>query len=205
VADLSYRFDTYTENHYGHQLARLRELATGLELPSRLSVEIGSNRANFLAGLSERRPERFHVGLEWRKKYVDLGHRMFQRRGIENALLLQADANFAMPILFDDGQIEEVFILFPDPWWKKRHYKRRVIQPDFLDLMHRKMSSGGILWIRTDVGPLADDMRDTLDAHKSFEPLKFDEFPSHPFPRTTREVKIIDQGLPINLLYYRRV
>jgi tRNA (guanine-N7-)-methyltransferase len=204
VVDLIHRFDPITEQYYDRPLARLRTLAAELTLPERVSVEIGSNRANFLRGLSQQQPERYHVGIEWKKKYVQWGNELLEAHNVTNALLLQADANLAIPILFDDGQIDELFILFPDPWWKKRHRKRRVIQPEFLDLMTRKMPPGGMIWIRTDVGPLADDMRDVLDAHEHFEPLPFDEYPALPFPRTTREVKIIAQNLPIHLLYYRR-
>ncbi|MFU8804626.1 MAG: tRNA (guanine(46)-N(7))-methyltransferase TrmB [Bradymonadaceae bacterium] len=205
MADLSYRFDPLTEKHYAWHLAELREVAKELTLPSTVSVEIGSNRANFLRDLSLAHAERFHIGLEWREKYVQMGLENLKAHDVDNALLLQADANYALPILFDDGQIGELFILFPDPWWKLRHRKRRIIQPPMLDLLEKKMSSGAVLWIRTDVGPLADDMREVLAEHGAFEPLPFEDYPTVPFPRTTREVHIIKKGLPIHLLYFRRV
>jgi hypothetical protein len=66
------------------------------------------------------------------------------------------------------------------------------------------MVGGGTLWIRTDVGPLADDMRDVLVEHPDFEPLPFDEFPDEPFPRSTRERHVIGEGMPVNVVYFQR-
>lgn len=204
MADLAFRFDDITEQHYAFYLDKLRKLAATTPLPPRVSIEIGSNRGKFITELAARHPERFYVGIEYRLKYAEFARETQAAAGIENVLMLQADANLALPILFDDGQIEELFLLCPDPWWKQRHRKRRIIQPEFLDLMARKMPSGGMLWVRTDVGTLADDMREVLDAHEAFELLPFDEHPVEPFPRTTREVKIMRAQIPMNLLYYRR-
>ncbi len=204
MADLSYRFDKYTEKYDKFHLDRIREFARTTPLPDNLMVEIGSNRARFLSRLAEENPDRFLLGIEWREKHVDYGCGVLADRGIENAKLIQADANHALPILIDEEQIGDLFIPFPDPWWKIRHRKRRIIQPEFLDLVAEKMKDGGTLWIRTDVGSLADDMQEIIDAHPAFEPLPLDEFPKTPFPRTTREVTILKRGLPVHLLYYRR-
>ncbi len=199
------RFDAYTEQFFSRQLAWLRERAVNEPLQGPVCIEIGSNRGKFLKELAEANPERHFIGIEWRQKFVELALEVLAKHGIQNATTFRADANLAMPILLDDGQLHELFILFPDPWWKLRHRKKRVIQPAFLDMLARKMPVGGMLWIRTDVGTLADNMRTIIDEHPSFEPLPLSEFPLEPFPRTNREVTIIEKGLPIHPLYYRRV
>ncbi len=204
VPDLSYRFDDHTEEHNDQFLKRIREFARNRSLPQNLIVEIGSNRGRFLAAMAERHPDRFALGIEYRPKFTEIAKRRLARRGLDNAEILTADANLVFPILIDDGQIGDIFIPFPDPWWKRKHRKRRIIQPEFLDLLARKMKDDGRVWIRTDVGPLADDMQATLDAHPDFEPLGFDEIPTEPLPRTTRERNIINEKIPIHLLYYRR-
>ncbi|RAL23551.1 tRNA (guanosine(46)-N7)-methyltransferase TrmB [Lujinxingia litoralis] len=204
MADLSLRFDEVIEENYDRMLTRIREFAHATPLPERVSLEIGSNRANFLRQLAQRHPDRHYLGIEWRKKYVDFGKVNLLEHGVTNADLLQADATLAIPILFEAGQLSELFILFPDPWWKKRHQKRRIIQPHTLDLFAEKMHSGAHLWLRTDVGTLADDFRVDLDAHPEFELLPFEEMPLEPYPRTTREVKILRKGLPVHTLYYVR-
>src|SRR5690554_4454475 len=185
-------------------LTRIRHFATERPLPERVSLEIGSNRANFLRQLAQRNPERFYLGIEWRKKYVDFGKVNLLEHGVKNADLLQADATMAIPILLEEGQLSELFILFPDPWWKKRHRKRRIIQDETLDLFASKMHPGAMLWLRTDVGTLADDFREVLDAHPEFDLLPFEKMPTEPFPRTTREVNILRKGLPVHTLYYVR-
>ncbi len=67
------------------------------------------------------------------------------------------------------------------------------------------MRPGGHVWIRTDVGPLADDQRRTLGAHPAFEALAPEGYPREPFPRSTRERYCIKQGIPINTVYFRRI
>lgn len=205
MPDLDLRFDDITEQYSSRQLEEIRSFARASDLPDDLVLEIGSNRGRFIHKLARERPDSFILGVELRYKYVKLARRDLKRDGLTNAHILCADANLVMPIVIDDGQLTDLFLLYPDPWWKKRHRKRRVIQPEFLDLLARKMRPGGNLWIRTDVGPLADDMRDTLVDHPDFQPIPPDEFPVEPFLRSTREASSIGKGLPINLVYFRRV
>ncbi len=200
-----YRFDKYTEEYQADELARVRAFARKVELPEQVSLEIGTNRGRFLTELAERFPERYFLGIEWTKSLADTAKGRVERSGVPNARVLQADANHVLPVVFDEGQIRELFLLYPDPWWKTRHRKRRVIQPEFLDLLAPRMVEGGKLWIRTDVGTFADDMRETLDAHESFEPMDIFDIPLEPFPRSTRERHVIQAGIPVHILYYERV
>lgn len=204
MPDLEYRFDDTTEEYCARQLVEVREFARTVSLPGDLALEIGSNRGRFLLELARRAPDRVHLGVELRFKYAKLARRDLRRHGIENAHVVCADAALLLPVAIDDGQLAEMFLLYPDPWWKQRHRKRRVIRPDFLDLLARKMRSGGRVWIRTDVGPLADDMRDTLLAHPEFEPVAPEQFPLQPFPRSTRERHWVAAKNPVNLVYFSR-
>lgn len=204
MPNLDLRFDELTEKYYDRMLAHIREFAAQTTLPEALTVEIGSNRGKFIEGLAQRHPDRFFLGIELRAKFVRQANRRYERLGLKNAMVLRADANLAIPILFDDGQLEELFALYPDPWWKKRHRKRRIIRPDSLDLLSKKMCPGGRLMLRTDVGPLANDMRGTLNEHADFELLPFDDYPLDPFPYSERDTRSIGMGMPVQLLYYRR-
>lgn len=205
MPDLDFRFDEITENYSRRQLDEVRAFARTHTLPPDLMLEIGTNRGRFLKQLAEKHPASGVLGVELRYKYVKLARRDLKTAQIENAHVICADANLLLPIVIDDGQLTDLFVLYPDPWWKKRHRKRRIIQPEFLDLLARKMRPGGTLWVRTDVGPLADAMRRTLVEHDDFAPMPPDEFPVEPFLRSTREAKSIANGLPVNLLYFRRL
>lgn len=202
MADLNFTFDDTTEEYYDRMLADIREFARNTPLPDKLSLEIGSNKGKFLHGLAQQHPDKYFVGVELRAKYARMANNAYARDNINNAHVLRADANLALPILVDDGQLEELFLLYPDPWWKKRHRKRRIIQPDFLDMMSVKMAPGGKLWIRTDVGPLANDMRSVLNEHPNFRPTSYDEYPMQAFPKSERDVVTQGKNMPVQVIYY---
>jgi tRNA (guanine-N7-)-methyltransferase len=204
VPDLDYRFDDITEKYASRQLAEIRDFARQHVLPDRLTLEIGSNRGRFIRAMAERDPDRAFLGVEMRYKYVETAREELAEHRISNAWVLCADVNHVLPVVIDDGQLTDVFLLYPDPWWKRQHRKRRVIQPAFLDRLAPKMAPGGKLWIRTDVGPFADDMRDVLVEHPDFEPTPAEDFPDEPFPRSTREKHVVREGIPVNLVYFQR-
>lgn len=205
MAHPEHRFDALTEEFYDHQLEALRAFARDHMPDGPVSVEIGSNKGKFVRELAQAHPETDYIGLEIRRKYAEMAQASLDELGLTRAHVLRADAAHALPILFDDGQIQEMFILYPDPWWKARHRKRRVVREDMLDVFARKMAPGAPLWIRTDVGPLGHDMRDEIHAHPSFEPLELEKYPMTPFPYSERDVRTIRKGMPVNLLYFQRV
>jgi tRNA (guanine-N7-)-methyltransferase len=204
MANLDFTFDEITEKYYDRQLDEIRAYAREVTLPPRVSLEIGSNKGAFLRGMAERHPEKFYLGIEIRKKYADLANRTFEEQGHQNVHVLAVDALLAAPILLDDGQLQELFVFYPDPWWKKKHRKRRVIRTENLDVLSPKFASGGILWCRTDVGPLARDMRAALNAHPDFEPLPMEDYPMQAWPQSERDRLTISKKMPVQLLYYRR-
>lgn len=202
MPDLDYRFDKYTEEYQADELERIRTFAAEASLPDAVSLEVGTNRGRFLKAIAERHPDRYYLGVEWTHSLAEAADQRLERAGVDNAHVLEADVNHVLPVVVDDDQLREVFVLYPDPWWKTRHRKRRVIQSDFLDLLCQKLRPGGPLWVRTDVGPFADDMREVLDDHPAFEPMDAFEVPLQPFPRSTRERHVIESGLPVHLVYY---
>lgn len=204
MADLDLRFDDITEQYFDRQLAEIREFARSHPLPDAVSMEIGSNKGKFIRGLARANPDRYYLGIEIRRKWARMANKSYEREGLSNAHVMHADANLAVPVLLDDGQLHELFVLYPDPWWKARHRKRRVIRTESLDLLARKMAPGGKLWIRTDVGSLANDMRADLNAHPEFEPTQLSEYPLTPFPYSERDDVTITNELPVQLLYYTR-
>jgi tRNA (guanine-N7-)-methyltransferase len=205
MPDLDLRFDPYTEQYSSTSLANVRSFAKSWTPRPPVTIEIGSNRGLFLRKLAQENPERDFLGIELRPKFAQLSEASFAREGITNARVLACDAALAFPILFAPGDIGELFVLYPDPWWKTRHRRRRIIRPDFLDLVAEKMIQGGKIWCRTDVGSLANDMRAVLNAHPAFRAMHIDDYPTTPFLRSERELRTISLGMPINILYYERI
>ena len=203
------RLDPAAETYRRNELRDLREWVTAnadLEPPT--TLEIGSNRGRFLSELAQLNPDESLLGFEWQRKWARLANKSLVKAGISNARVLSADANLALPLIYPDATIARVFILFPDPWWKRRHAKRRLFTPAFLQLLAAKIRGDGLLLIKTDVEPYAEYLEALLSTIPQFQLLS-DGDPFYPedetqWPRTTRERKIISEGLPVWKFYLRR-
>jgi len=124
--------------------------APDLAPPLRLVVEIGFGRGEFLVDLAERRPETAIVGIEVSHKRAHKMARRLARLELGNVRLLAERAERAVEELFAPGSVAEFWINFSDPWPKKRHHKRRLIQRGFVADLARRLAPGGELQIATD-------------------------------------------------------
>ena len=120
----------------------------GREAP--LVLEIGFGSGLFLGELARRLPQANVIGLEISIPSLRNAARKVHRLGLTNVCLLQADAHSALQVLCKPGSIVGVFINFPDPWPKKDHLDRRLIDERFLSLLASRMTPGGLLDIATD-------------------------------------------------------
>jgi tRNA (guanine-N7-)-methyltransferase len=84
--------------------------------------------------------------------------------GMENVHLVHGNGRICLEDMIDDKTLERVFIFHPDPWFKKRHQKRRVVNREFLDLLRRKMTSDGKIYVSTDVEELWLAMTEEFDS-----------------------------------------
>lgn len=114
-----------------------------------LDLEIGTGNGYHFAHLAEANPDRSLVGLELKFKPLIQSIRRARRAGSENALISRYDAR-RLDHLFVEGEVNNVYIHFPDPWSKKRHWKNRLIQTEFLVLLHSLMRPGTFLDFKTD-------------------------------------------------------
>jgi len=128
-----------------HQLPRplpsLEELFPDPTLP--LHLDIGSARGRFLLALAPLRPERNHLGLEIRQPLVEAAEADRQAAALPNLRFLFANANVSLPgwlALLPPGRLALVSLQFPDPWFKTRHHKRRVLGPALLHALAGAMA-----------------------------------------------------------------
>jgi tRNA (guanine-N7-)-methyltransferase len=89
--------------------------------------------------------------------------------GISNLRVYLADANDVLEECFASQSIDRLQLYFPDPWHKKKHNKRRIVQPQFVQLVREKLRPGGVLHMATDWEHYAEQMLETLDAAEGFE------------------------------------
>ncbi len=116
-----------------------------------LEIEVGSGKGLFLAASASAQPDRNFLGVEIAGKYARFAAARVAVRELANAVVVRADAQRLMTELMPDDSVEAVHIYFPDPWWKARHKKRRVMNPAMATQVERVLTSGGRLHFWTDV------------------------------------------------------
>ncbi|MDO0927031.1 tRNA (guanosine(46)-N7)-methyltransferase TrmB [Streptomyces sp. TG1A-8] len=130
------------------------------------------------------------------------------RDGLSNIRVGNGDAIILLREMLAPGSLDGLRVYFPDPWPKKRHHKRRLIQPEFLTLAATRLKPGAIVHCATDWEPYAEQMLDVLTAHPDFENTRADGgFAPRPAfrPLTRFEGQGLDKGHVVNDLLFRRV
>lgn len=128
------------------------------------TLEIGFGNGEYLAALAAAHPERDYFGIEVHRPGV--GHLLMlaATQGLTNIRTSQHDAVEVLREQIAPASLDEVLVLFPDPWHKKRHHKRRLIQPPFVELVASRMKPGGVFRLATDWEEYAHQMLEVLGA-----------------------------------------
>lgn len=127
-----------------------------------LELEIGFGWDPFLIRRAARCPGTGFIGLEYDRKRVEIFCRRAAAEGLANLRAVCGDAWYCLPRLFVENQIQRTFILFPDPWPKKRQQKNRLLDPEFLRLLFHFMVTGGELTAGTDSPEYRDFIQQSL-------------------------------------------
>ena len=129
-------------------------------------VEIGFGNGESLAEMAAANPELNYIGIEVHRPGV--GHLILQleQRGLNNVRIFCHDAIEILEQRIADNSLAGVHLFFPDPWPKKRHHKRRIIRPEFVALLVRKLATGGYFHAATDWEHYAGHMLEFLSAAK---------------------------------------
>jgi tRNA (guanine-N7-)-methyltransferase len=126
------------------------------------TLEIGFGNGEHLASLATAHPERDYFGIEVHRPGV--GHLLMLagERALTNVRVSQHDAVEVLREQIPPAALDEVLVLFPDPWHKKRHHKRRLIQPPFVELLASRLRKGGVFRLATDWEEYAVQMLEVL-------------------------------------------
>ncbi len=130
-------------------------------------LEIGFGMGDATAAIAQRLPGTDFLGVEVHTPGVGALLRQIGERGLDNLRIVQHDAVEVLASMLPPASLAGVHIFFPDPWHKKRHHKRRLIQPPFVAAMAQRLEPGGYLHCATDWEPYAQQMLELLSA----EPL----------------------------------
>ncbi len=170
-----------------------------------LHLDIGCAAAEFLFDLSKVNTNWNYLGIEIREKLIEKAKLKMQDRQINNLYFVFGNANKILNDFhnkFIIKNLKSISFYFPDPWFKKRHYKRRVIQPEFINLLSNSMQKGSLIFVKTDVKDLFDFMDFTISSNFNFKKIdkKFFDYSESFNPnkvQTTREKYIVFSELNI--------
>jgi tRNA (guanine-N7-)-methyltransferase len=161
------------------RLAALRaEIAAVLPTPrARFVFEIGCGNGHFLAAYATAHPDQFCVGIDLRLERIVKALHKRDRAGLGNLQFLRCEAGDFLHELPVGVRLLDIYILFPDPWPKKRHHKHRLFKPEFLGELAARAGQGSRLFFRTDYKPYFDEAVETIAAQRAWRLLPPDPFP----------------------------
>lgn len=172
-----------------------------------VEVEIGCADAQFLFERAQRDPSRLYVGLEIREEWAQVVNKRAKDNGVPvHAVFCHAQHHMAL--IFAPGSVERVYVNFPDPWFKKKHQGRRMVDDVLADQIARAVRPGAEVFVQTDVWDIAMDSMATFDGDDRFENQAGEwSFWKQGNPygvRSWREENAETTGLPVWRMLYRR-
>ena len=136
-----------------------------------LVLEIGFGMGDSLLEMAKNEPEKNFIGIEVHPPGVGKLINNAGKDGVENLRVYMADAMDVLEDCIADGSIERLQLYFPDPWHKKKHNKRRIVQPAFVQKLHPKLKKRGVFHMATDWQPYAEQMLEVMTAAEHFANL----------------------------------
>jgi len=172
-----------------------------------VELEVGCADAQFLFERAAQDPSRLYVGLEIREDLAQLVNKRARREGVPvHAVFCQAQLHIKE--LFPAGAVERVYVNFPDPWFKRRHHERRMVDPALAEQLAHALRPGGELFFQSDVWEISLDAMATFDADDRFVNASGEwSFWKQGNPygvRSWREQNAEETGLPIWRVMYTR-
>lgn len=174
-----------------------------------LHLDIGCARGKFLLTMAQLHPETNFLGIEIRKLLVIDGNKTKDELGLTNLHYLFGNINSSASVLLESlpsNTLETISIQFPDPWFKKRHSRRRVVQPELVEILVDYLGSGGKVFIQSDIEEVAREMSDRfavnpwLTQHHDTTWLD-----SNPLAvPTERELHVLEQNLPVYRVLFQK-
>jgi tRNA (guanine-N7-)-methyltransferase len=164
-----------------------------------LHVDLGCGDGSFLSMLAERLPDKNFLGIERLTGRIRSSARKIAT--LDNVRLLQIESSYAVCYLLSSGSVETFYLLFPDPWPKRRHHRRRIVTQDFLNSVHRALVNDGLIYIATDDLGYFRKISQTAHSTPGLATAEIDvELPSSKFGLVFQQ-----KGTPIHWLALRKI
>ena len=164
-----------------------------------LHVDLGCGDGSFLCALAQRLPDKNFLGIERLSGRVRSSAR--RAASLDNVRLLQVESFYAVRYLLPAGSVETFYLLFPDPWPKRRHHRRRIVTPDFLNSVYAALEHSGAIYIATDHLDYFRKIKKTAESIASFA---IDDVEAD-LPQSKFGLAFRQKGAPIHWLALRKV
>ena len=179
------------------------------EVAQPLHLDIGCAKGEFLLSMAQIEKDWNFLGLEIREPLVEQANAKVAELQLNNLHYLFGNANNSLvPLLnsFPKGTLQRVTIQFPDPWFKKRQAKRRVVQPELVNTLANYLIPQGVVFLQSDIEAVAVEMCDRFEAHPAFERQGADTWiATNPLAvPTDRELYTISRGEPVYRALFMR-
>ncbi|MEH2433855.1 MAG: tRNA (guanosine(46)-N7)-methyltransferase TrmB [Nostoc sp.] len=175
-----------------------------------LHLDIGCAKGQFLVNMAKIEPNWNFLGLEIREPLVVEANKLCSELALTNLHYLFCNVNNSLKSLLSSlppESLQRVTIQFPDPWFKTRHAKRRVVQPELVADLANYLAVGGVVFLQSDMEFVAVEMRDRFAAHPAYQKVGTEEWlAENPLPvPTEREIGTQKKGEPVyRALFVRR-
>lgn len=164
-----------------------------------LQVDLGCGDGSFICALAERMPDENFLGIERLLGRIRSAARKAATVG--NVRLLRMESSYVVRYLLPVGSVETFYLLFPDPWPKRRHHRRRIVTPDFLSSIHTALKKNRIIYIATDHLDYLEKIKEIVRSNPGFAVADVDvDLPPSGFGITFRQ-----KSVPIHWLELRKV
>jgi tRNA (guanine-N7-)-methyltransferase len=135
-----------------------------------VEVDLGFGRGEFILEMARQRPRVQFVGLEIRDYLIEKVREQLAEGKVPNVYVMAANVKEHLPVLFDPGTLNRVYIHFPDPWTKrKKHHKRRMVDARLVDTLYTLLRPGGEVHLMTDKESVGLEMKELFETHPGYE------------------------------------
>lgn len=174
-----------------------------------LHLDLGCARGRFILQMAQLEPSWNFLGLEIREPLVSDANQTRDEQNLTNLHYVFCNANISLANILTglpQGILQRVTIQFPDPWFKSRHAKRRIVQPQLVSEIAEYLTVGGIVFLQSDIEFVAQEMCDRFCENPSFERENTIWLPKNPLKvPTEREIATQNKGEPVYRAIFRRV
>lgn len=160
-----------------------------------VTLEIGFGDGVSLAAMAQAAPEKDFIGIEVHRPGVGRLLHLIEEHGLKNVRVMDDDAVEIIKKRISENSLDCVQLFFPDPWHKKRHNKRRIVQPEFVSLIASRLNEGGIFHLATDWEPYAEHMAEVMEASDEF--ISLSGSPYSPKPESRPTTKFETRGVKL--------